>query len=474
MDGYLYNRDSYSISSAGYYAPSYPPSYGLERRSAYGPPLSDSLASYSRLPIDPYSGYGAPSSYQPEVVLRPRYASSAPDPPAFRSRPRPGPKKKPPPPPPQNLGPRKKPFKQTQKVRFSEENGRFSKKAVQMKPLQAGKRADKPDTRTGKAPSSQASSLVKETQELHSLYRTGIDSKIDRKFENKKDDRKAASMKRKAETQMQKSTPVKEVDESAKKKQKQKKNKKFAKDKESKKQADSSPVVEKAAKATPPPLTEEEAKAALELQRGMSKSVGEFLGVAPVVEEPGSKEAVDVSESDAKPEDNKDGEKPSKPEEPQRTPEEEKELEEKSFNFFSKMFEDHEDLRNLYIDKCNSGSFECLVCHSIDARRSKKFWNLVSLVMHTTMRKQMRPEHRGYGRAVSAVLGWDPMKTPRVPHGSKHIPTVDKTTEVKEDIKPETEDKTVDEEVKVTDVNVPGEHQEENATEDPSKDSIEE
>ncbi|MCO5601213.1 hypothetical protein L7F22_055332 [Adiantum nelumboides] len=108
----------------------------------------------------------------------------------------------------------------------------------------------------------------------------------------------------------------------------------------------------------------------------------------------------------------------SKPEEASKLPpalsaEEEKELEEKAISFFSKMLEENGELRKLYLDKKDAGTFECLVCQSVDAETSKKFANLTSLVMHTSMRKQKRPEHRGYGKAICDILGWESLRPKR-------------------------------------------------------------
>lgn len=97
-------------------------------------------------------------------------------------------------------------------------------------------------------------------------------------------------------------------------------------------------------------------------------------------------------------------------------PEELKVREEKGFEFFSKLLEDNKELRMLYMDKCNNGVFECLVCHS---KMNKKFSNLVSLVTHASnvLKTKKLPEHRGYGRAVCSLLGWDPFRIPKVPRG---------------------------------------------------------
>lgn len=451
-------------------------------------PAPDSLSSYARVPVDPYAGY---STYQPELLPPPRYAASArAAAPTFRPRQRLGQKKKPPPA--QNLGPKKKAFKQTQKINFSVEKVTTPKKALQKKSLQGEKKEAKSEIKAGKPQKSQAESLAKETQELHSLYRTGVDPTTGKKFDGisvkkadassgKNNNSSVAGKKRKAEPQKESTT---EAPASEKKKLKRKKNKKLAKGKKlpakkDQKPAASTPVVAKAVKTEVPPLSEEEKKeveASLELQRGMCKSVGEFLGVPCAGREPENKEAADADGSEGKPAEALKPEEAQKSEEAPKietlTPEEEKEHEEKGFQFFSKILEENQDLRKLYIDKCNAGTFECLVCHTVDAETSKKFGNLTSLVMHASMRKQKRPEHRGYGRAVCSVLGWEPLKTPRPPRVNKDTPASDGSTkEEKEGGKPASQSETGEKATEASDIEAAN-ASEEGITEDPAKDSV--
>ncbi|KAH7284435.1 hypothetical protein KP509_34G054300 [Ceratopteris richardii] len=397
MDGYGYPLDPYR--TVGFTSRA---SYLLDRSS-----YRDPLVTYSRVPADPY-GYGA-AGYPVEPYIQPRYAPTAA--PVYRSRPRLAQRKRNVPP--QNLGPRKKPFKATQKVRFSEEKS-FQKNS-------------KGSNKSG----SPATALAKETEDLHKLFRTGVDSV--KLVEPKKNNGNVAS-KRKADSQSSK--------KATKSKQKAGKKQKGKKIKNAKKA--------KIEKEEPPSLSEEDLKAleaGLEMQRGLCKGVSEFLGIPENKEiETEIKEAGNEAAADVKAEDEKEAEKISKNAEPQRSPEEEKEAESKSFKFFSNLFEEHAELRNLYIEKCNLGSFECLVCRSVDPEKSKTFWNVVSLVMHSKMRKQLRPEHAGYGRAVSAILGWDPEKIPKVPKGVKPaFQAVKATNEVKEEAKVEAEDGKKDE-----------------------------
>ncbi|MCO5598097.1 hypothetical protein L7F22_052188 [Adiantum nelumboides] len=452
MDGYLYNLDPYRQASAGYYAPRYPASYALERRSSYADPLS----SFARVPIDPYAGYGA--AYPPETLLPHRYVS-APTSPPFRQRPpRSTPRRKGSPP--HNLGPRKKPFKQTQKVRFSEEKERpYSKKGSS----QVAKKAEKTDAKA--APMSQAASLAEETKELHSLFRTWVDVNEGVKFEGKKGDANGTARKRKADSQMQNSMPTK----SAKNANKQKGNKK--------KQAN----VKEAVKTERRVPTEEEMKefeADLEMQRGFCKGVSQFLGLpetkeiagADGVQSDGNVADSKKAENGSKEQDEDAKETEKKHKEPQRTPEEEKEAETTAFKFFSNMFAENQELLNLYVDKYKSGSFECLVCHCVDPSKSKTFWNVVSLVMHAKMRKQMQPEHSGYARAVSAVLGWDYQNTPKVPRNTRPATTTEKSSvQVKDATKQE-----VVQDQKETQTNVKEDKEGETTLESPSEDAKEE
>ncbi|MCO5592028.1 hypothetical protein L7F22_046022 [Adiantum nelumboides] len=87
------------------------------------------------------------------------------------------------------------------------------------------------------------------------------------------------------------------------------------------------------------------------------------------------------------------------------TPGEEKAREEEGFLFFSNLFKENLRLRSLYIGQGNGVTLDCLVCHSINEKKS--FNEVLSLVMHATSRVKLRPEHRGYGRAVSMILGWN-------------------------------------------------------------------
>ncbi|KAI5054837.1 hypothetical protein GOP47_0030394 [Adiantum capillus-veneris] len=415
MDGY---RDLLRVPvSAGYYASSrYPVGY------------SDPLYSYSRAALDAYAGYGAPVSYPPEPVPLPQYAQY-PSP-----RRRMNPRRRPPPQnnnkrrpaPSETLTPKKKSFKKTQKSLHVES---FSSKGD----LRKGKAPSKLQQKDVEKAKSPASTLAKETEELHKLFRTGVDNgkKIVKPVAKqaagspgKKVTSNGVGQKRKADEE-RKEAP-------SKKKNKGKKKKKNAKGKKQESNKEEKPVeTPKVVKPEPAPLTDEQKKEmelALELQVAACKAVAEFLGIPEKVAEPeaeksepaeaaGNEAQEDTPTTDAQDDALPATEAQDKPEEapkpPALTPEEEKELEEKAFTFFSKTLEENSNLRNLYLEKKDAGTFECLVCHSVDAETSKKFANLTGLVMHTSMRRQKRPEHRGYGKAICDILGWESLRPKR-------------------------------------------------------------
>ncbi|MCO5604978.1 hypothetical protein L7F22_059153 [Adiantum nelumboides] len=378
MDGY---REFLRVPvSAGYYPSSrYPVSYSE--------PL---YSTYPRAALDPYAGYGAHVSYPPEPL-----------------------------PPPQNSYPKKTPFKKTNKGSRVEN---FSSKGNQRKSDTKPPRKDQKDG--GKSQKSPAINLAKETEELHKLFRTGVDSgkKIVQPAAKQTPNRKATAngvgRKRKADGE--------EKEAPSRKKNKGKK-KKFSKQKKQEAKKDEKPAeTPKAAKPEPASLTDEEKKEvelALELQKAACKAVTEFLGIPEKMQEPEPElqpeaEKIEVVQATGEEAHTTPTEAQDKPEEASKLPpalsaEEEKELEEKAISFFSKMLEENGELRKLYLDKKDAGTFECLVCQSVDAETSKKFANLTSLVMHTSMRKQKRPEHRGYGKAICDILGWESLRPKR-------------------------------------------------------------
>ncbi|MCO5601214.1 hypothetical protein L7F22_055333 [Adiantum nelumboides] len=229
MDGY---RDFLRVPvSAGYYPSSrYPVSYSE--------PL---YSTYPRAPLDPYAGYGAPVSYVPEPLPPPQFS------PRRRMNPRRPPlpqnNNKRRPPPADTLTPKKTPFKKTKKGSRVENFSSKGQRKSDTKPP----RKDQKDG--GKSQKSPALNLAKETEELHKLFRTGVDSgkKIVQPTAKQTPNRKATAngvgQKRKADGE-EKETP-------SRKKNKGKK-KKFSKQKKQEAKKDEKPAeTPKAAKPEP-------------------------------------------------------------------------------------------------------------------------------------------------------------------------------------------------------------------------------
>lgn len=95
-----------------------------------------------------------------------------------------------------------------------------------------------------------------------------------------------------------------------------------------------------------------------------------------------------------------------------------KSREEQAYDFFLQLFEGNQELQNLYKEQCNVGKFECLVCSSITGKPIKRFNGLVSVVMHASkiQKTKKKQEHRGYGRAVCSILGWDLRRMSALPN----------------------------------------------------------
>ena len=56
--------------------------------------------------------------------------------------------------------------------------------------------------------------------------------------------------------------------------------------------------------------------------------------------------------------------------------------EERSYDFFLKLFEENQELTKLYEEQCHVGKFECLVCSTIKRKAVKRFPGLTSVVQH--------------------------------------------------------------------------------------------
>ncbi|GLJ37265.1 hypothetical protein SUGI_0755970 [Cryptomeria japonica] len=92
-------------------------------------------------------------------------------------------------------------------------------------------------------------------------------------------------------------------------------------------------------------------------------------------------------------------------------------------DFFDKLFVQDEELRRFYEQNCNFGAFECLVCAATGAKAGKKFPDCVSLIQHAMkiMKTKKKAAHRGYGRAVCTMLGWNADRLPSISKPSSLI-----------------------------------------------------
>ncbi|KAJ8534511.1 hypothetical protein K7X08_016239 [Anisodus acutangulus] len=83
----------------------------------------------------------------------------------------------------------------------------------------------------------------------------------------------------------------------------------------------------------------------------------------------------------------------------------------KNYEFFVKLFEEDDGLREYYEkNKESGGEFSCLVCCGVGKKGwRKRFKDCVALVQHsvTIANTNMRHSHRAYGQVVCKILGWD-------------------------------------------------------------------
>lgn len=87
-----------------------------------------------------------------------------------------------------------------------------------------------------------------------------------------------------------------------------------------------------------------------------------------------------------------------------------------AFKFFSEIFMNDEDLRGYYV-KCNGkGEFLCLVCGGAGVKLGKRYGDCVGLVQHaiSVVKTRRRGAHKGFGRVVCEVLGWDFSRLPNI------------------------------------------------------------
>ncbi|KAI5070675.1 hypothetical protein GOP47_0015018 [Adiantum capillus-veneris] len=101
-----------------------------------------------------------------------------------------------------------------------------------------------------------------------------------------------------------------------------------------------------------------------------------------------------------------------------------KSREEKAFTFFLQTFVESEELQKLYSEQCHVGKFDCLVCSSIPGKPVKKFNGLISVIMHASkiIKTKKKQEHRGYARALCSAMGWDLCRLPSMPCSSSPHP----------------------------------------------------
>lgn len=90
---------------------------------------------------------------------------------------------------------------------------------------------------------------------------------------------------------------------------------------------------------------------------------------------------------------------------------------EKFEDFFVRVFLEDNELRGYYQRSYESGEFHCLVCNAIGKKNSgKKYKDCAALVQHSRSIKRTAKKwvHRGFGRAVCKVLGWDVKRLPAI------------------------------------------------------------
>ncbi|KAJ6793705.1 putative protein phosphatase 2C F42G9.1 [Iris pallida] len=91
------------------------------------------------------------------------------------------------------------------------------------------------------------------------------------------------------------------------------------------------------------------------------------------------------------------------------------EREEEAFQFFLGLFKRDTGLRIYYEKNYSNGEFYCLVCRGIGVKMGKTYRDCVGIVQHSTSSlKKWRKAHRGFGRAVCLILGWNIGKLPNI------------------------------------------------------------
>uniref|UniRef100_A0A0V0I8B7 Putative ovule protein n=1 Tax=Solanum chacoense TaxID=4108 RepID=A0A0V0I8B7_SOLCH len=106
---------------------------------------------------------------------------------------------------------------------------------------------------------------------------------------------------------------------------------------------------------------------------------------------------------------------------------------EKNLNFFAKLFEEDNGLREYYEKNSESGGeFICLVCSGVGKKGwSKRFKDCVGLVQHSITISNKRQAHRAFGQVICRILGWDINRLPSIvlSAGGKPSESSDKSVE---------------------------------------------
>lgn len=78
-------------------------------------------------------------------------------------------------------------------------------------------------------------------------------------------------------------------------------------------------------------------------------------------------------------------------------------------SYFESALNENEELRRLYVENCKRGLFQCAVCAATNGKVWRIYPNCAGLIQHslTVLHTKSKAAHRGYGRAICGLLGWD-------------------------------------------------------------------
>ncbi|GLJ37264.1 hypothetical protein SUGI_0755950 [Cryptomeria japonica] len=78
-------------------------------------------------------------------------------------------------------------------------------------------------------------------------------------------------------------------------------------------------------------------------------------------------------------------------------------------SYFESALYENEELRRLYVENCKRGLFQCAVCAATNGKVWRIYPNCAGLIQHsmTVLHTKSKAAHRGYGRAICGLLGWD-------------------------------------------------------------------